>query len=269
MTGQQFYQDATVYDTSGEKIGTMQAYDPDGGYIMVQKGVFFHKDLYIPVNAVQSTDAEGNVYLSLHKDDLADERYHTPPAGGAAGDDRYAQTATVADTTTTTTRARTTPPPAPRGRRQATPAARTDDTINIPVYEEELVVGKRQEEEGRVHLRKEVTAEQETVPVTLRREEVTVERVPVQGQAVDPTAARDAFQTEDIEVPVMGEEAVVGKQVRETEEVRLHKDVTQQQEQVTDTVRKERVVVEGVDNTGQTGGRPTSGTKGSKKSKRR
>ena len=246
----------------------MQAYDPNGGYIMVQKGIFFHKDLYIPVNAVQSTDAEGNVYLSLHKDDLADERYHTPPAGGAAGDDRYAQTATVAETTTTTTRAQTTPPPAPT-RRQAKPTARTDDTINVPVYEEELVVGKRQEEEGRVRLHKEVVQEQESIPVTLRHEEVTVERVPVQGQAVDPTAARDAFRGQDIEVPVMGEEAVVGKQVRETEEVRLHKDVTQEQQQVTDTVRKERVVVEGVDNTSKTGGRSTSSTKGSKKSKRR
>ena len=29
--------------------------------------------------------------------------------------------------------------------------------------------------------------------MTLRREEVTVERVPVQGDAVDPNAARDAF----------------------------------------------------------------------------
>jgi len=50
-------------------------------------------------------------------------------------------------------------------------------------------------------------------------------------------------------VPVMGEEAVVGKRLREVEEVRLHKDTTQEQQQVTDTVRKERVVVDGTETT--------------------
>jgi len=51
--------------------------------------------------------------------------------------------------------------------------------------------------------------------------------------------------------------------------VRLHKDVTQEREQVSDMVRKERVVVEGVDTTGTTGGHPTPRTKGPKKTKGR
>ncbi len=38
----------------------------------------------------------------------------------------------------------------------------------------------------------------------------------------------------------------MGKQAHVVEEVRLHKDVTQEQETVRDTVRKERVSVEGV-----------------------
>lgn len=45
----------------------------------------------------------------------------------------------------------------------------------------------------------------------------------------------------------MGEEAVVGKQVRATEEVRLHKDTVAAQQQVSETARKERVTVEGSD----------------------
>jgi uncharacterized protein (TIGR02271 family) len=127
----------------------------------------------------------------------------------------------------------------------STTAATTDATdIVVPAYEEELTVGKRQEQIGEVHLRKEVVQEQETVPVNLRHEEVTVERVAVSGQAVDPAALRDAFQGEDITVPVMGEEAVVGTQTREVEEVRLHKGATQEQQQVTGTVRKERVTVD-------------------------
>ncbi|MDQ2830160.1 MAG: YsnF/AvaK domain-containing protein [Chloroflexota bacterium] len=257
MTGQQFYEGATVTDMAGEKIGTIQAYDPQGGYITVQKGFLFHKDLYIPVSAVQNTDADGNVQLSLYKDDLQGDRYDNPPTGGTGGmvnDDSYAQTETMTDTTTTTRARQTMPAP-----RQAQATTRADDTINVPVYEEELTVGKRQEQIGDVRLHKEVVTEQESIPVTLRHEEVTVERVPFTGQA-NQADVKNAFQNQDIDVPVMGEEAVVGKQLHETEEVRLHKQATDEQRQVSDTVRKERVVVEGVDETGnanKTGQQPS------------
>jgi len=265
MTGQQFYEGATVNDMAGEKIGTLHAYDPQGGYITVQKGFLFHKDLYIPVGAVQHTDAEGNVQLSLHKDDLSDSRYDSPPTGGAtsglADDDSYAQTATVAETTTTTTRAQAQPAPRQAQPVRATAQTTTDDTIAVPVFEEELIVGKQQEEMGRVHLHKDVVQEQQTVAVNLRHEEVTVERVPFTGQT-SQADLQNAFQEQVIEVPVMGEEAVVGKTLRQTEEVRLHKDVTQVQEQVTDTVRKEHVVVEEVD---QTGNATTTGQRTSKR----
>jgi len=103
-----------------------------------------------------------------------------------------------------------------------------------------------------VHLYKDVVQEQQTVSVNLRHEEVTVERVPVTGQASQADLP-NAFQDQDIEVPVMGEEAVVGKQVREVEEVRLHKQASEEQQQVSDTVRRERVVVDGVDQHGTTG----------------
>ena len=125
-----------------------------------------------------------------------------------------------------------------------------------------MTVGKRQEQIGDVRLHKEVVTEQESIPVTLRREEVTVERVPFTGQA-SQADVKNAFKNEDIDVPVMGEEAIVGKRLHETEEVRLHKQATDEQRQVSDTVRKERVVVEGVDETGKTT------TKGQRTSKRR
>jgi len=87
-------------------------------------------------------------------------------------------------------------------------------------------VGKRQEQIGDVRLHKEVISEQQSVPVTLRHEEVTVERVPFTGQA-SQSDLQNAFKNKDIDVPMMGEEAVVGKQLHETEEVRLHKQATQ------------------------------------------
>jgi len=128
--------------------------------------------------------------------------------------------------------------------RQTTQQATSGD-ISVPVYEEELVVGKREEEQGRVHLHKDVVEEQKTVSVPLQQERVYVDRVAVTDGGV--TNATDAFEGRDIEVPVMGEQAVVGKQVREVEEVRLRKDVVTENEQVSDTVRKERVTIEGAE----------------------
>ncbi len=142
---------------------------------------------------------------------------------------------TGATPTTRTTRA--------MGTTSATRTDATDQDISVPVYEEELTVGKRQEQIGDVHLRKDVVQEQQTVSVPLQHEEVTVERVPVSGQ-VDAATVRDAFQGGDIEIPVMGEEAVVGKKVVETEEVRLHKQAVTQDQTVSDTVRRENVTVD-------------------------
>ncbi len=237
----------TVYDAAGEKVGTVREYNMQAGYVDVEKGWLFHKDFYLPLNAVTRSDQDG-VYLNVYKDDLSGDMYNQPPVGGAvmgAGYDTNTQTAAYGTATQTTEQVVQQPVQTTRA------AAQTTDTndIRVPVYEENLVVGKREQEEGRVHLHKEVTSEQETIPVTLRREEVTVERVPVDQNNMDPNAVTDAFKNADIDVPVMGEEAVVGKQLREVEEVRLHKNATTEQQQVSDTVRKERVVVDGTDTT--------------------
>ncbi len=45
----------------------------------------------------------------------------------------------------------------------------------------------------------------------------------------------------------MGEELVIGKRVVVTEEIRLHKEAVTEQRRVVETVRKERVTVEGLD----------------------
>jgi uncharacterized protein (TIGR02271 family) len=123
----------------------------------------------------------------------------------------------------------------------------TPADIQVPVREEELVAGTRVEEEGRVRIHKEVVEEQETLTVPVRRERVVVERVPATGEVDANALDATAFQEDDIEVPVMREEAVVGKRVQGVENVRIHKDVVTDNEQVSDTVRKERVVVDGVD----------------------
>jgi len=266
---QKLREGAAVMDAGGETIGATASYDMQEGYMEVSGGTLFPANTRIPLSAIGDTGASG-LYLTGHRDDLL-QQY-----GGRDASSRSADLAAVTDASRSGQPVGAHPltgGDAPSGASDHTdrgsrdtldrPAARGDtadaltsgvratttpEDIRVPVYEEELVVGKRQEEEGRVHLHKEVVQEQESIPVTLRHEEVTVERVRVTEQGQTSKAdLRDAFTDETIEIPVMGEEAIVGKQAHVVEEVRLHKDVTQQQEQVSDTVRKERVVVDGVE----------------------
>jgi uncharacterized protein (TIGR02271 family) len=121
------------------------------------------------------------------------------------------------------------------------------EDVRVPLTEEQLTVGKRQVEAGRVRLRKVVRTEQVAVPVELRREEVHVERVPASGTEVPG----DAFQEREIEVPAMREEPVVSKQPQVTGEVRIGKTAETEKRTVGDEVRKEEVEV---DESGETGG---------------
>ena len=73
---------------------------------------------------------------------------------------------------------------------------------------------------------------------------VTVGRVPV-SEIIDANID-DAIREQDIDVPAMGEEAVVGKRVREIEEVELYKQAVIEDQRVGDTVRKERVIIDNV-----------------------
>jgi uncharacterized protein (TIGR02271 family) len=114
--------------------------------------------------------------------------------------------------------------------------------VVIPEYKEELVAQKVEQQEGMVHVHKDVIQEQKTVSAPVTHEEVDVERVPVNNQL--DTAPADAFQETDLNIPLRGEELVAGKQVVESEEVRLRKHQVQEQEQVTGTVRREQVQVD-------------------------
>jgi uncharacterized protein (TIGR02271 family) len=228
----------TVYDSAGDKVGTVAGYDPQGGYFLVEKGWLFVKDMYIPTSIIAKTDSEG-VYLQVLKDELNQEMYANPPAVGtlSAPTTNYGSTA-----------------PTTLGVTDQDVTAQRDD-IRVPVREEELVTGTHQEEQGRVRVHKDVVEEDQTITVPVRRERVTVERVPYTG--VDQNALgkdamdKETFTDQDIDIPVMGEEVVIGKRVRGVEEVRIHKDAVTDQEQVSDTVRKERVVVDGVDDQGR------------------
>ena len=112
----------------------------------------------------------------------------------------------------------------------------------VPVHEERLDVGKREAQVGEVEVRKEVVAEQVSVPVELEREQARVEQVDVRDRPVGP--GQDVFQEGTTRVPIRGEEAVVEKQAYVTGEVVVDKERTTERQTISDTVRKERVHVD-------------------------
>jgi uncharacterized protein (TIGR02271 family) len=112
---------------------------------------------------------------------------------------------------------------------------------SIKLKDEELRVGKREVEAGGVRLRKVVRTEVVNQPVELQREEIVIERVP----ASEATRAEAGDFTEDeIYVPLRREEAVVAKESKVREEVRVGKRKETEQQTVSDTVRHEDVEIE-------------------------
>jgi len=120
----------------------------------------------------------------------------------------------------------------------------TEGNIRVPIVEERLEVEKRQGEMGAVDVRKTVETEQVNVPVELRHEEVTVDRVDVPDRPVAAGDLSNAFEEGTIRVPVRGEEAFATKEAVVTGEVVINREVQTERQTVSDTVRKERVNVD-------------------------
>ena len=118
---------------------------------------------------------------------------------------------------------------------------RDEEELRVQRTEEELEAGTREREAGEVRVRKQVRTEREQVRVPKRHEEVHVERVPVEE-------ARETSEAEigedEIVIPVVEEEVVVEKRPVLKEEIRLRKDIVQDEEVVEEDVRREEVDVE-------------------------
>jgi uncharacterized protein (TIGR02271 family) len=118
------------------------------------------------------------------------------------------------------------------------------EEIRLPLAEERLRVEKRATELGTVDIRKEVETERVDIPVELRRDEVSVDRIDVVDRPVAASDLTDAFQEGSIRVPVRGEEVLVDKQAVVTGEVVIDKEQHTERQTVTDTVRREEVEVD-------------------------
>jgi uncharacterized protein (TIGR02271 family) len=114
-----------------------------------------------------------------------------------------------------------------------------EDELRVQRSEEELRAGTREREAGAMKVRKRVRTDREQIEVPTKHEEVTVERVPVEGEATEAQIGED-----EVSVPVTEEEVVVDKRAVAKEEIRLRKDVVEDTEVVEEDVRREEIDVE-------------------------
>ena len=109
-------------------------------------------------------------------------------------------------------------------------------------HEEHLNVGTERQETGRARLRKYVDEEEQTVSVPVETESAHVVRRPVDGEVVGDGKA---FQEQEVEMDLESERPVVSKETVAVEEVGLEKETHTENVQVSDSVRSERIEVEG------------------------
>ncbi|MDP8946812.1 MAG: YsnF/AvaK domain-containing protein, partial [Actinomycetota bacterium] len=121
----------------------------------------------------------------------------------------------------------------------------TTDVEKQPVREVNTMEGEErtdrttEREAGEVGVRKTVRTDREQIEVPTRHEEVTVDRVPVEGEASEAEIGED-----EVSIPVTEEEVVVEKRPVAKEEVRIRKDVVEDTEVVEEEVRREEVEID-------------------------
>jgi len=115
---------------------------------------------------------------------------------------------------------------------------RNADTMKL--REEQLRVEKERVQAGEVRLGKEVVEERKSMEVPVTREEVVVERHPVNRPSDKPITD----QSRTIEVPVTQERVNVSKETFVKEEVGIKKEMHQEAQPVSGTVRREEARIE-------------------------
>ena len=195
-----------AYDAKREHIG--DAIEVGNDYVLVQKGLFFPKDLYIPHSAITSVDpANASFVVDVTKENVEMLGWDSPPSDV---------------------------------RRDARDTTR--DSITVPVREERIEAEKHARDAGEVTVGKRVVEQQQEfdVPVTHEEVEVTRRRVDRPADADD----RILDDGESIRVPLRAEDVDLRKDTRVVEEVVVSKRPVTETKRVSETVRREEIDVD-------------------------
>jgi len=276
---------STAYDADGDKIGTVEHFfvdDRTGAptWVAVTTGLFGTRHSVVP--AADATFADGALRLPVPKEAVKSspqvpDTGHLDPATeaelrrhygiGMAGDTGPVA-APVDDAPTVAVPASSAPPPPEPGGRHAASDGDSSwsptETSAVPVgavsgaddgamtrSEERLVVGTERVAARRVRLVKYVVTEEVQVTVPLRREEVRIEELPVEGEPAplrdeETLVAQDTAAAPGLpdEIVLHAERPVVGVEVVPVERVRLRTEEVVGQEQVSDRLQREQIVLD-------------------------
>ena len=238
---------AAVYSSEGERIGTVEELFMDEEtrepeWIGIGTGFFGTKRVLVPVTGA-STESDG-ITVPYSKQQVKD-------APDVDGDEISQETEAelysyygldYSERQSDTGLPEGSPGMAETATPTATQTAPTTGEAEVVRAEEELAVGKRQVEAGRVRLRKWVETEPVTMDVDLQREVAQIDRQPIDQPISDAEIGEEV-----VEVPLHAEQAVVQKQTVAKERVSLDTDVEVETQTVSDELRKERVEVDGDD----------------------
>jgi uncharacterized protein (TIGR02271 family) len=119
-------------------------------------------------------------------------------------------------------------------------AAGLEGERTLEAREEQLRIRKRPVQTGEAEVYKEVTTERRSVEVPVKKEELVIERHSVGRQP----ASGPVGENQRVRVPLSEERVDVEKEPVVTERVAVGKRVTEEDEQVDATVRKENIKVD-------------------------
>ena len=237
-----------IVDADGDKVGTVAELFRDEDteqpeWAAVRTGLFGTKLSFVPI---QNAEASGeSVRVPFSKSQIKD----APKINDSDGQLSQQEEAELYEHYGMNYGERRSDSGLPEGGGDREPVGRdtsgptTDDAMTRS--EEELRVGKVDQERGRARLRKYVVTEevQQTVPV--RREEVRVEREPITDANIDDATAGPEISEEEHEVVLHEEQPVVEKRTVPKERVRMGKESVTEEAQVSEEVRKERIEADG------------------------
>ena len=126
-------------------------------------------------------------------------------------------------------------------------AARTNNDGELIRSEEQLNVNKERVASGEARLRKYVVTDTESVEVPVEREEVRVERTPINAEDAKNYNGAISGDSEEASVTLHEERVNVNKETVPVEKINLKKDTVRDTETHTEELRKEQIDTDGVD----------------------
>ncbi len=251
-----------VYDQNYEKIGKVDDLFLDENdnpeYIGVKMGFLGTRSTLIPMAMVRVNDERHLLQVAADKDKVKDgptfddDRDITPEFEKEVYSYYGLQRSSATEERRATygayhggrTAGSASGAPTPAGAADRVGGLAEEDEVRVRRVEEELVAGTREREVGAVRVRKRVVTEHRRMEVPIRREEVVVERVPVEGEASEARISEARIGDDEVVIPLTEEEVVVEKRPVVKEEIRIRKDVVEDTEVVEEDVRREEVDVD-------------------------